>query len=236
MRLLLFSNSTDVGEDYLNFTLTYIDKFLTISDRKALFIPYAAVSIGFEEYFMMVLQKLKLIGIKLSSLHHSTDQIRSIEKSKIIIVGGGNTFCLLKKLQELNLLEIIKKKVLIVKAPYISWSAGSNLACPTIKTTNDMPIVQPMNFNSLNLVPFQINPHYTDLKIEGHGGETREMRINEFLTVNPTTWVVGLREGTLLQLSDKNILLKGTQNCRIFKYNHDPIEISPVDDLNFIMQ
>jgi len=236
MRLLLFSNSTNVGEDYLSYTLDYIDSFITNSARHALFIPYAAVSIGFDEYFEMVEQKLRLIGITLTSLHKSNNPVKSINSAEIIIVGGGNTFNLLHKIQELNLQEVINERVHFINTPYIGWSAGSNLACPTIKTTNDMPIVQPTNFNSLNLIPFQINPHYTDQRIEGHGGESREMRINEFLITNQKTWVVGLREGTLLQLSENNLALKVNDTCRIFKYGIEPIEISHSEDLNFIMQ
>jgi dipeptidase E len=235
MRLLLFSNSTNSGEDYLNYTLPYIKEFVSTQDLHALFIPFAAVSLDYEAFFQMVVVKIKEIGIPLISIHRSNNPITSIENANLFIVGGGNSFSLLKKMQDLNLLELIRKKVQS-GTPYIGWSAGSNLACPSIKTTNDMPIVQPASFEALNLIPFQINPHYTDLTIKGHGGESREIRINEFLIVNPDIWVVGLREGTLLQLTDNQLCLKGKDSCRIFRSGTQPKEIRPVDDLNFLMQ
>jgi len=235
MRLLLFSNSTNVGVDYFNFPIPYIKDFISSSEQDAIFIPFAAVTINYEDYFQMVAKKFLEIGIQLSSIHHSIDPIKSVKKAKLIVVGGGNTFCLLKKLQDLNLLDLIRSAVKN-GIPYIGWSAGSNLACPTIKTTNDMHIVEPLDFKALNIIPFQLNPHYTELSIQGHGGETREMRIIEFITINPNTWVVGLREGTLLQFTQNKLYLKGNKSCRIFKHNTPPKEFSPVDDLNFLMQ
>lgn len=235
MKLLLFSNSTNVGEDYLSYTLPYMDEFITSSKPTALFIPFAAVSINYEAYFQLVKLKLDNLGIKLSSIHHSADPIDSVNNANLIVVGGGNTFSLLKKMEDLNLLEAIGRKVKS-GTPYIGWSAGSNMACPTIKTTNDMPIVQPSSFDALNLIPFQINPHYTELTIKGHGGESRETRINEFLAANPDIWVVGLREGTLLQLNDNKLCLKGKDPCRIFRSGTQPNEISSVEDLSFLMQ
>jgi dipeptidase E len=120
--------------------------------------------------------------------------------------------------------------------PYIGWSAGSNIACPTIRTTNDMPIVEPDSFNALNLIPFQINPHYTDYFDKKHAGETREMRIEEFLLVNQNTYVAGLREGTLFVINNSTLKLLGNKTCRIFKYNRKPREVSSGDNLSFLMQ
>lgn len=128
----------------------------------------------------------------------------------------------------------IKKKVK-QGTPYIGWSAGSNIACPTLKTTNDMPIVEPEKFKTLNFVPFQINPHYLDDHPSNHGGETREMRINEFIEVNRDVYVVGLREGTMLLLEDKELTLMGNRKARIFKYGQDPKELSNEDDFSFLI-
>ena len=120
--------------------------------------------------------------------------------------------------------------------PYIGWSAGANVACPTICTTNDMPVVQPDNFDAMHLVPFQINPHYLDSNPAGHAGETRETRINEFIELNPDIWVVGLREGTMLQVENRTIRLIGDKTARIFKKGVTPLELGKDDDFRFLIQ
>lgn len=235
MRLLLFGNSTNTGEEYLSYTLPYIDSFLQGVERKALFIPYAGISPGFDPYFKMVEKQLNLVSVQLSSVHQFSDKKQAVKEAQVIITGGGNTFCLLKSLQDENLIETIREK-LQSGTSYIGWSAGSNLACPTIRTTNDMPVVQPENFNALNLISFQINPHYTDYKQADHAGETREMRINEFILMNRELYVTGLREGTLLQIIDNKIELMGDKPCRIFHYNQAPFEVNPGEKLDFLMQ
>jgi dipeptidase E len=119
--------------------------------------------------------------------------------------------------------------------PYIGWSAGSNVACPTLRTTNDMPIIDPLGFDCANLIPFQINPHYLDANPEGHGGETREQRIAEFLEINPNVYVAGLREGTMFKLEEGKLELIGNRSCRIFKKGQEPIELSAGDDFSFLL-
>jgi dipeptidase E len=119
--------------------------------------------------------------------------------------------------------------------PYLGWSAGSNVACPTLRTTNDMPIIDPCGFDTLGLVPFQINPHYLDKNPEGHGGETREQRIQEFLEINPDTYVVGLREGTMLEVNNSGIKLIGNLPARIFKKGQEPRELTSGDDFGFLI-
>jgi dipeptidase E len=235
MKLLLFSNSTNIGEDYLSYTIPFMKEFINSSSMKGIFVPFAAVTFSYDKYFQMVSSKISQLGIELKSVHLSDNPKQAISDSEIIIVGGGNTFALLKKLQELDLIEIIQKSVRN-NALYIGWSAGSNVACPSIKTTNDMPIVQPDSFNAINLIPFQINPHYTDETIKGHGGESRETRINEFLTANPDKWVVGLKEGTLFEYSNSNLSLKGNNTCKVFKFGVPTQELNSFDDLNFLMQ
>lgn len=235
MRLLLFSNSTNAGEEYLSYTVPYIRDFLHGKTLSGIFIPFAGISVGFDNYFKLVSEKLSVAGIQLESLHRSKSPGDVLKKSELIIVGGGNTFYLLKSLQDYDLMDIMKEKIKM-GTPYIGWSAGSNLVCPTIKTTNDMPIAEPLNFNALNLIPFQINPHYTDFKQEDHAGETRDMRINEFLLVNPEIIVAGLREGTLLLVNGSKITLKGSKSCKIFLNNKQPYEISPEENLDFLLQ
>jgi dipeptidase E len=134
-----------------------------------------------------------------------------------------------------NLIETVRQKVL-EGSPYIGWSAGSNVACPTIRTTNDMPVVKPDSFDAFNLVPFQINPHYTDTNPSGHAGETREQRILEFIEVNPEITVAGLREGTMLIIEDDKIALSGPRSVRIFKKGELPAELSQGDDLSFLLK
>lgn len=235
MRLLLFSNSTNAGEEYLSYTLPFIRNFLTGSIKQALFVPFAGITPGFDNYEKIVSEKLGTLGIHIESLHKSENKEVAIQHAECIIVGGGNTFHLLKSLQNFNLLELVRKRIL-GGIPYIGWSAGSNLVCPTIRTTNDMPIIEPESFNAFNLVPFQINPHYTDYIDKKHAGETREMRIEEFLLVNREVYVVGLREGTLLYIENNSINLFGKKSCRIFRYGQNPREVRAGDNLSFLMQ
>lgn len=235
MRLLLFSNSTNAGEEYLAYTLPYIKNFVGEKPVKALFIPYAGITVSWDNYYKMVSEKLILTGIELTPVHWSKNPQREVEKAEMIIVGGGNTFHLLKTMQENNLVEAIRFKVLS-NTPYIGWSAGSNMACPTIRTTNDMPVVEPLSFEALRLIPFQINPHYTDASLQHHAGETREMRITEFITANRNMTVTGLREGTLFEFDGKKLSLKGNKPCRIFRYGKETIELTENDDFSFLMQ
>ncbi len=235
MRLLLFSNSTNAGEEYLNYTLPYIKLFLGSNAGKGIFIPFAGISIGFDKYFSLVNSKFKTLNLNIHSIHSMKDIIESIYEADFIVVGGGNTFCLLKEMQNLNLIEPVRQRVQS-GIPYIGWSAGSNFACPTISTTNDMPIVEPESFSALHLIPFQINPHYTDFKDRNHTGETREMRIEEFILMNKNLYVAGLREGTLFKIEDGQINLFGTKKCRIFKYGDQPIELQPGANFQFLMQ
>ncbi len=139
------------------------------------------------------------------------------------------------RLHEARIIDIIREKV-NQGTPYIGWSAGSNVACPTIKTTNDMPIIEPISFEGLNLVPFQINPHYTDGVISDHNGETRENRIEEFLAVNSNISVVGLPEGTILKIENSSITLIGDKNIVVFKSGEERKEYPRGADLNFLLQ
>ena len=233
-KLLLLSNSTNPGEKYLEYSLEYIRKFLGDVPQTALFIPYAAVTFSYDEYERKVAECFQEIGHSVCSIHHYENTREAVEKASLIIVGGGNTWKLVKTLQDNQLMDVIRQKVLS-GTPYIGWSAGSNIACPTLKTTNDMPIVQPSDFSTLGLVPFQINPHYTDAHPSGLGGETREDRIQEFITVNQDVIVVGLREGTLLWYENNQIKLIGNRSARIFRYHQETIELTATDNFSFLI-
>ena len=234
MRLLLLSNSTNQGEGYLSWAQKEIHAFLGNYPVSALFIPYAAVTFGFDEYETKVKSRFSESGHHIKSIHHAWNPVREIKKADAIVIGGGNTWQLVRLLHEQGLMEPIREKVRS-GTPYIGWSAGSNVACPTLRTTNDMPVVNPLVFETLGLIPFQINPHFLDVHPEGFGGETREMRIQEFIEINPDVYVLGLRESTLLRLEENSLRLIGSRTARLFKKGEITREISCHDDLSFLL-
>jgi dipeptidase E len=231
----MISNSTNPGEPYLDYPKKNIRDFLGNSPVRALFIPYAAVTFSYDAYEEKVSERFHEIGHDIISIHRLKDPVSAIREAPAIVVGGGNTWKLLKMIRHNNLIDIIREKVLN-GTPYIGWSAGSNVACPSIKTTNDMPIMEPGSFNAFNLVPFQINPHYLDANPDGHAGETREQRIEEFTEANPDTYVAGLREGTMLILENNILRLSGHRKIRIFKKGMAPVELGSSDDLSFLLK
>ncbi len=217
--LLLLSSSKEGDSGYLTHALGYIEHFLSNTTQsrptKALFIPFAGVTISYDEYETMVKEAIKPVGVELESIHHSNDPQQSIKNAEAIIVGGGNTFHLLHQLFQFDLIGSIREKVM-KGTPYIGWSAGSNIAAPTIKTTNDMPIIQPPSFHALHLVPFQINPHFLDKHPPGFNGETRAQRLKEFMVVNPDSNIIGLPEGTAVQLINDEMTLLGDKETYLF--------------------
>lgn len=235
MRLLLISNSTNPGEAYLDYPKYNIKEFLGEKPVKALFIPYAAITFSYDEYEEKVNNRFKEIGHSVISIHHFEDPKKAVEEAEAIVVGGGNTWKLVRMMRDNNIIDLIRKRVQ-QDIPYIGWSAGSNVACPTLRTTNDMPIIDPKGFDVINVVPFQINPHYLDAHPEGHGGETREDRIKEFITENQDMYVVGLREGTMLNLEDEVLKLIGKKTARIFKYGEETKELEAKDDFSFLLK
>ncbi len=158
----------------------------------------------------------------------------AVNEAEAIVVGGGNTFHLVSLMQEFGLMDAIRRKV-FRGMPFVGWSAGANVACPTMRTTNDMPICEPPSFNCLKLIPFQINPHYLDANPEGHAGETREQRIQEFLTVNREVTVAGLREGCLLTVRGDSMNLTGNRPLRVFRFGKDAIEYTADENLDFLL-
>jgi dipeptidase E len=235
MRLLLISNSTNPGEPYLDYPKNNIKEFLGNKPVKALFIPYAAVTFTYDSYEERVSERFREIGHDIISIHHFDDPVKAVKEASAIVVGGGNTWKLLKMIRENNLIDIVRQRVL-AGTPYIGWSAGSNVACPTIRTTNDMPVTEPDSFVAFNLLPFQINPHYLDANPAGHAGETREQRIEEFIEINPGIFVAGLREGTMLVLENEKLSLIGPRKVRIFRKGGLPVELGIEDDLSFLLK
>ena len=222
-RVLLISNSTLYGSGYLDHAETEIRSFLG-NLRRVLFVPYALFDR--DKYAATAQQRFQTMGYELSSVHTAADPVAAVDETDAVFIGGGNTFRLLKSLYDFKLLDPIRNRV-ANGMPYIGSSAGSNVAAPTIKTTNDMPIVQPPSFDALNLVSFQINPHYLDPDSNSkHMGETREERIIQFLEENDTP-VVGLREGAMLRLENGETTLRGSSGARIFRKGMEPIEILP---------
>lgn len=235
MNLLLLSNSTNAGEAYLDYCKRMIRDFLPENCENILFIPYAGVHMSFTDYTSRVNEALKSVRIATKGLHEFQHPAEAIQQADAIIVGGGNSFQLLDLLQKNHLIEPVREKV-SAGTYYIGWSAGSNMVCPTLMTTNDMPVVEPESFNSFGLIPFQINPHYTEQVIPGHGGESRDVRILEFIELNRKTQVIGLPEGMAIQRKDEYYSLEGDKGCKIFYYGLEPEWIYSDDALNRFLQ
>lgn len=235
-RLLLISNSTNSGEEYLGWPRRIISNFFSGTNvKRILFVPYAGVTITYDEYTAKVREVFEKLGLEVYSIENEPNRIQAIHEAEAIAVGGGNTFHLVYMMHKLRLMDPIFEKA-NNGTPFIGWSAGANVACPSMKTTNDMPVIEPESLNCLNLVPFQINPHYLDANPSGHGGETREQRIHEFLMVNPETTVVGLREATALLVNGRNVELLGSRPARIFTGETEPREVEPGTDLSFLLR
>jgi dipeptidase E len=199
-----------------------------------LFVPYAGVTVAWGAYARKVGEKYAEVGYELESIHDTSDPETAVKYAEAIAVGGGNTFHLLREMYHARIIEPIQERVR-QGVPYMGWSAGSNMACPTIKTTNDMPIVVPPTFKALDLIPFQINPHYTEAVLPQHQGETRADRIAEFTTANPDITVVGLREGSILRVEDGSLTLQGDNDMRLFRHGQDDVEYSPGDSIDFLL-
>ena len=222
-RLLLISNSTQHGRGYLEHAEAELRDILG-GVKRVLFVPYALLDR--DGYAEIARSKFLQMGFALESIHRAPDPRKAVETAEAIFIGGGNTFRLLKNLYEHQLLEVIRVRV-EAGMPYIGSSAGSVVACPTIKTTNDMPIVEPPSFNALGLAPFQINAHCLDPDPHStHMGETREVRLREFHEENETP-VVGIREGSMLRVENGVTTLKGSTGAKIFRRGEPPVEIAP---------
>lgn len=231
-RLLLISNSVSHGQGYLHHCESAIKKHLS-KIKTITFIPYALYDR--DKYTSIARTRYEKMGFSLISVHETKNPKKAVEQAEALFIGGGNTFRLLNELYKYKLMDITRKRV-ENGIPYIGTSAGSNVACPTIKTTNDMPIVYPPSFDALNLVPFQINPHYLDpdpnLK---HMGETRVQRLKEFHEENDTP-VVGLREGSWISVKNNSHILEGTNGAKLFLNRKDPLECESGTDFATYIQ
>ena len=228
-KLIIASTSTVHGSGYLEYLLPTLKVFFAGIDE-ILFVPYARPSgMTHDEYTDVARKGFAKINIKVKGIHKSIDPIKSVKNAKAIFVGGGNTFLLVKTLYDNNLIPVIKE---VVKngTPYFGTSAGSNITGKTMQTTNDMPIVFPPSYSTLDLVPFNINPHYIDPDPEStHKGETRETRIVEYLVCNQIP-VLGLREGSWLEIFGESIVLKGKLPARLFRQGEELVEL--ISDYN----
>jgi dipeptidase E len=227
MKLLLLSNSSAPGRGFLEHAREEIVDVLG-SCRSLVFVPYALAD--HDGYTAKVAAALEPVGISVTGVH-TGDPVAMIIGAEAVFVGGGNTFRLVKALHELGLIEAIRHAV-TGGAVYLGSSAGTNVAAPTLRTTNDMPIVEPPSFETLGLVPFQINPHYLDPDPSStHQGETRQERIEQFLEDNDVP-VLGMREGTWLRVDGESWRLGGlSAGARLFRRGAAPLELHPGADL-----
>jgi dipeptidase E len=230
-RCLLISNSTLHGRGYLDHAEEEIHRALH-GVRTVLFVPYALHDRG--AYAAKARLRFEEMGFGLESVHEAPDPVTAVAKAEAVFVGGGNTFRLLNALYDAKIVTPIRKRV-ADGMPYVGSSAGSNVSCPTIRTTKDMPIVQPPSFDALGLVPFQISPHYLDPDPNStHMGESQEERILQFHE-EASTPVTGLREGAMLRVTDGSVLLAGTAGARIFRCGQPPVETRPGAELRGLL-
>ncbi|MFV8224855.1 dipeptidase PepE [Christiangramia aquimixticola] len=230
MKAILASTSTLHGEEYLEYLLPHLNNHYN-DVEEVLFIPYARPGgISLDDYTGKAREAFAQAGINIKGIHEFENPIEAVQKAQGIFTGGGNTFLLVSELYRNKVMNEIKQ-VVRTGTPYMGTSAGTNIGGLSMQTTNDMPIVYPPSFQTLGLVPFNINPHYLDPDINStHKGETRETRIKEFHGLNSQP-VVGLREGSWLELDDNKVTLKGDLEARIFKKDKVPFEIKPGTDL-----
>lgn len=222
------------GTAFFTWPRPHVRSFLGDKPRNLIFIPFAAVTFPFDEYEEAVRKVFNEMNYSIFSIHRLSSKRKAIEDAEGIVVGGGNTFALLTRLHDDHVFELIRKKV-SEGTPYLGWSAGANLACPTIMTTNDMPIIQPPGFEALDLIPFQINPHYHELRFENQGGETRKDRLNEFLVLNPQKSVIGLPEGMALYCENEELRLLGDGTAKLYQAGKAAMELSAGSDLSYLL-
>lgn len=234
-RLLLLSNSKLHGQDFYEWCGDYVKSFFQKSNvSKILFIPYAIKD--YDGYVEKLRPAFKKFGLTLESIHEKSDPVAAVNDCTGLLIGGGNTFLLLKTLYEKQLIDPIRKCVLSEGVPYMGASAGTNVATKSINTTNDMPICYPPSFDALSLVPFNINPHYVDPDPNSkHMGETREERIKEYHGQPDCSSVLGLKEGCGLLVEDMNATLIGLTAAKLFQKGQSPVCYEPGSDLSFLL-
>jgi dipeptidase E len=248
-QLLLLSNSAAYGRPFLEHAAETIGEVL--GGRRLLFVPYAlADHAGYTARVRAALSDTALSdtagpGTEVTGIEEARDPVAAVRAAEAVFIGGGNTFRLLRSLQDFGLVPVLRERVLAGGVPYLGSSAGTNMACPTLRTTNDMPIVEPSSFEALGLVPFQINPHYGDPDLASrHMGETREERIGQFHEENDVP-VLGLREGSSLRVSGDGVTgdgvtggraaIGGLNGARLFVRGTPARELAPGDDVSFLL-
>ena len=231
--LIIASTSTIHGSGYLEYLLPTLENHFA-NCGTILFIPYARPGgMTHDEYTSRVQEAFAKINKKVVGLHEFENPIEAVEKAEGIFTGGGNTFLLVTQLYKNNVMEVLAKAI-ENGTPYLGSSAGSNITGISMQTTNDMPIIYPPSFKTLGAIPFNLNPHYLDADLQSkHMGETRETRIKEFHAFN-TTPVLGLREGSWLDVKGDKIILKGALTARLFLQNQNPEELNPETDLSYL--
>ncbi|GLB52205.1 dipeptidase E [Neptunitalea chrysea] len=231
-RMIIASTSTVHGGTYLSYILPELEKFFA-EVKTILFVPYARPGgISHDDYTGIASKGFAAIGKEVVGLHTFESPEKAVKSAEAIFVGGGNTFLLVTQLYKNKVMEAIREAV-YNGVPYLGSSAGSNITGLTMQTTNDMPIIYPPSFKTLGLVPFNINPHYIDAdKQSKHMGETRETRIKEFHKIN-TLPVIGLREGSWLEVIGEEITLKGTLSARIFEQGREGYEVETETSIKF---
>jgi dipeptidase E len=236
-KLIIASTSTLHGGDYLDYILPTLKHFFK-DCQSLLFIPYARPGgISHEDYTDKVRKAFAKINLKVDGLHEFESRgvgaIEAIQKAEAIFTGGGNTFLLVTELYKNKIMDVLAETIK-KGTPYLGSSAGSNITGLTMQTTNDMPIIYPPSFQTLGLIPFNLNPHYLDADLQSkHMGETRETRIKEFHQFNSVP-VLGLREGSWLEVNGNRIVLKGDLKAQLFRQNQDPVELDAGSDLSFL--
>jgi dipeptidase E len=231
--LIIASTSTLHEGEYLEYLLPTLEQHFA-NCKTIIFIPYARPGgMSHDEYTERVQLAFSKINKNIIGLHTFENPIEAIQNAEGIFTGGGNTFLLVTQLYQNNVMEVLSKTI-ENGTPYLGSSAGSNITGLSMQTTNDMPIIYPPSFKTLGAIPFNLNPHYLDADLQSkHMGETRETRIKEFHAFN-TTPVLGLREGSWLDVKGDKIILKGNLTARLFRQNQQPEELNPETDLSFL--
>ncbi|MBD1573953.1 dipeptidase PepE [Vibrio sp. S17_S38] len=239
MDIMLFSNGKLPGNtQILEFGMNWIESMVKRTGAKNfVFIPYAMIRGDYQERTDQLQAGFGKFGCNIINIDRAADPVKALQAADGVLVSGGNTWVLNKMLHDKGLVGPLRQAVLQQDKPYIGWSAGTNIAAPTMCTTNDMPIVSAAILTSLNFVPFQINPHYIEASVEGHMGETRDERIEEYLLVNPNQVVAGIPEGTLLHIKDGQLTYHAANNkpMKLFAYKQEPQYFESGSDIQFLM-
>lgn len=222
------------GTSFFTWPKPHVKAFLGSKIEEIVFIPFAAVTLSFDAYEDAVSRAFDAMGYKVRSVHRVQDRKELVKHAQAVVVGGGNTFVLLNRMYEADLLTAVRSRI-EEGIPYVGWSAGANLACPTIMTTNDMPVVMPPSFDALNIVPFQLNPHYHELKFQNQGGETRKERLEEFLLFNPARRVIGLPEGMFILRDGKKMKICGDGTAKLYAAGKSITDLRPETDIGYLL-